>query len=107
MPKTLPLTSEQESAFESWYTTVSPIDLPDRLAARAAFEAGVRVAENADSIRYEAQYARRFGLGGIGGARDVERKLREGRSGKFDNVSATAASVASVASGNSAVQEMS
>jgi len=72
------LTAEQEQAFTAWHETAS-VELywPDANniedVTRAAFEAGVRAAENVDTLRYAAQYRRRF----LGGARDAERHLRE------------------------------
>lgn len=80
-----PLTAEQEFAFSAWYSRESAqIYWPDannmEEVSRDAFAAGVRAAENADSLRYEAQYARRFSApGALGGARAVERNLRENR----------------------------
>lgn len=78
------LTPEQECAFELWYGSESeelywPVDPGTKPAARAAFAEGIRVADNSDSIRYAAQYTRRFGLGG---ARTAERNLRESRGAK-------------------------
>lgn len=80
-PRPPVLTAEQEAAFAAWLAVESAqIYWPDANNAReialAAFTAGVYAVENADSIRYEVQYARRFGLGG---ARHVERNLRESR----------------------------
>lgn len=78
---TMTLTAEQELAFAAWLAAESAqIYWPDanNMAdiTRAAFSAGVCAAENADSLRYAAQYTRRFGLGG---SRTIERDLRENR----------------------------